>query len=114
MGIKISMTGSKLSGNARVLNNATINANVDADIDLSDMVVEDQAVLLEGLRMDTFMEELQEQASLMDTRSSEYRDIQVILNQRTMGREAVVQRIMSHIKEYSQGVLAKVIVECMK
>ena len=33
---------------------------------------------------------------------------------KAMGREAVVQRIMSHIKEYSQGVLAKVIVECMK
>lgn len=75
MGIRIDMSNAKIDGKARVLNNAELRGGVDAAVEMHGIEVMGNAVVLDNMNLDPFMEELQHTADTMGTDDFEYRSI---------------------------------------
>lgn len=109
MGIKINISGAKISDNASVLNHASIKSNEDVDIELQDFEINGQAVLLDNLEINTFLEELNQEAQKIDENSDEYLEIQEILKVKQWNKKDFIKCIAKHVGDFSQGVLASVV-----
>ena len=113
MGIKISMSNVKMCDNASVLNNAVISNQEDVEIDLCDMEMSGQIQLLENLEINSVLKQLNEKLSIMDKNTDEYFRIKEILEVKKWDRKKFYQCIVKHIGDFSKGVLASVIANCI-
>lgn len=109
MGIKIDMSNVKIGGSAQVLNNASIRGNGDADISLSGAEITGNTVILDNLKIEPFMEELQNALSKTDANSPEYGSLKQIAEAKGKNKETIVEMIKKHIGTFSEGVLEKVL-----
>lgn len=109
MGVEINIGNTKISGNARVLNETTIKNNSDVKINVLDSEINGQAVVLENLKIDSILEELKQKVGQMDKDSKEYLEIQAMLGAGQEGNKNMIERIKKHLLEFSQGVLASIV-----
>ena len=109
MGIRINMSNAKIGGNAKVLNNARITGNVDADVEMSRTEIMCNAEVLNDLRLDPFLEELQAALDGMDSNTPEYDSMKQIVGSQCKDRDTVIGMIVKHIGLFSQGVLENVL-----
>ena len=109
MAIKISISNSKITEDARVLNNAIIRNGGDIDINLSDTKINGRAVVWENLNIDPVLKELNQKTELMDKNSREFGEIQKILQVKSWNKKDFIKCVAKHVAEFSQGVLASVI-----
>lgn len=109
--IKIEMTGTTVSGNGRLMNDARLKGDEELSIRLDNVQVLGNAAVLDNL--DTILENTSSKMQDMDRK--EYEEIQKLLVlKKEDKREMLVQCIAEHVKEYSQGVLAKTITAFLK
>lgn len=109
MGVEINIGNTKISGNARVLNETTIKNNSDVKINVLDSEINGQAVVLENLKIDSILEELKQKVGQMDKDSKEYLEIQAMLGAGQEENKNMIERIKKHLLEFSQGVLASIV-----
>ncbi len=79
MGIEINLSGLKVSGEARILNDASIKNSNNVNIKLHDSEVGEEAVILDNLKIDPILEELRRRIPQMDKNVDEYSAVQEIL-----------------------------------
>ncbi len=109
MAIRISISNSTITEDARVLNNATIRNRGDIDINFSDTKINGRAVVWENLNIDSVLTELNQKTELMDRNSREYGEVQKVLQVKSWNRKDFIKCAAKHVAEFSQGVLASVI-----
>lgn len=113
MGIIIDMSNAEIGGSAQVLNNAGIRGNEDATVSLNGAKIMDKADVLENLRIEPFLEELQTVVSETDVNSPEYGSMKQIVESRDKNKDTIVEMIVKHIGAFSQGVLENVLAAYM-
>ena len=109
MAIKISISNSTITEDARVLNNARISDSEDIDIDIYDTKINGRAVVWENLTIEPVLNELNQKAAMMDKNYSEFEQIQRIIEVKNWNKKDFIRCIAKHVAEFSQGVLASVI-----
>ena len=109
MGVEINIGKTKISDNARVLNETLIRNNNDVKINVLDSEINGQAVVLENLKIDSVLEELKQKTEHMDKNSKEYSDVQEIIRKEQWNDKKIIERIKKHLLEFSQGVLASIV-----
>lgn len=109
MGIKINISGAEISGNARVLNNASIRGVDDVNVEAKNLQVSGDALVLENLEINSVLEELNKRVQQMDKNSYEYERIQKILKVKRWNKKKFAKSVVKHLSEFSQGVLASVV-----
>ncbi len=113
MGPEINLNGSKIGGNARVLNNAAIKNN-DTHIELQNSEIYGKAIVLENLEIAPVLEGLKQKVKSMNQNSKEYSEIQNILGVQRWSKREFIKCITKHLGEFSQGVLASVVANLLK
>lgn len=110
--VKIEVTGTTVSGDGRLLNDAKLKAGGDMSIRVDNAQILDNAAVLENLTaiLEDAGREAQNGCGLNEYEA--IRELQVLEQQGR--REKLLPRIAEHLKEFSQGVLAKTIAECLK
>lgn len=106
MSIKINVEDVKMSGEAKALNNIHIIGSENIEIEAKKLELSDSAQLLEHI--DVIAEEVTKEVATMDKNSEEYTELKRI-TQNISNKELLLQQIFNHLKDYSQGVLAKII-----
>lgn len=109
MAIKISISNSMITEDARVLNNARISDSGDIGIDIYDTKINGRAVVWENLSVEPVLNELNQKAEMMDRNSREFEQIQRIIEVKNWNKKEFIRCIAKHVAEFSQGVLASVI-----
>lgn len=109
MGIEITISNTNISDNSSILKNTIIKNNDDISVKLHNLDVNGQATILENLEINLVLEELDRKAQLMDKNTSEYSSIQEVLKEEQWNKKSFAKRILEHLGEFSQGVLASVI-----
>lgn len=96
----------------RLLNDAKLTAGEDISVRVDNAQILDNATVLDNL--DTILKDAEQKTSAVEGESKEYEAIQELkILERQGQREKLLSRIAEHIKEYSQGILAKTIAECL-
>lgn len=109
MAIRISISDSIITQEARVLNNIAIRDNGDIDVSISDTKIDGRAVVWEKLSIEPVINDLSQKAKLMDRNSHEFGEVQKILQVKSWSRKEFIKCVAKHVTEFSQGVLASVI-----
>lgn len=109
MGINICVSNLKAGDDARVLNNVSIQDARDVNLEVRDLEINGRAVILENLKIEPLMEELNARVWKMDKNSDEYFQIQEILKVKDWNKKKFIGCIGRHLNEFSQGVLASVV-----
>ena len=109
MGIKIDMSNAKIGGQTQVLNNASIRGNTDATIDMNGIEIMGNAVVLDQLNIEPFLDDLQSAMNKMDTNIPEYQGMKQIMESKDKGKDTLARMIAKHIGTFSQGVLENVL-----
>lgn len=106
MGVEINISNSKIAG--RVMNHADIGNN-DLCFKLHNTEIDEHAVILEKLKIESVLKQLEQECQKMDKDSMEYLSIREILSVRKWHKKAFVNRVTKHLADFSKGVLASII-----
>lgn len=108
MAIEISISNSSFKGKSKVLNNAKlyIKGTEDVVIKLQELQVEDESEILKKLKIEDLMDN-------MNPSSGEYKALENLTKEKN-NKQEFKEKMINHIKEFSQGVLAKTIIELLK
>lgn len=109
MGIEIDLSDLNISGNAEVMENVKIRNSNDVHISLKYLNISENAKILNNLEIDPILEELMQQAQVMDRNSVEYLKIKKILGVKQWNKDYFIRCVKKHISEFSQGVLASIV-----
>lgn len=112
MGVKVSFEGLTVGGDMEVLNGTRMNGAEDVDVEMENLIVRGKLSAMNNMEINSMMAELQERFLHMDRNSSEYREIQDILKVKRWNKRQFVERIGSHVVDFSKGVLASIIIIC--
>lgn len=108
MGIKIEIKNSKITDNAGLLNQLSAKGNSETEIKIDGLQLEGAARVLENIQLDDLRESISERMEVMDPHSREYGELKKIL-QKNLQQNEMKKRILEHIADFSQGVLANLI-----
>lgn len=108
MGAVINIKNSKIGGNAKVLNNATIMGQ--ASVELDSVTINGNAVVLHNLNIQDFCQEMNHQYAQMTP--EEYISIQKVLSQKS-NKEKFLRQLKTHMVNFAEGVAASVVAGCM-
>lgn len=109
MGIEIDLNDLNISGNAEVMENVKIASANDVHIGLKHSEIKENAKVLNNLEIDALLNELMQQAEVMDKNSLEYPKIKKILGVKQWNKDDFIGCVLKHISEFSQGVLASIV-----
>lgn len=109
MGIKINMSGAKIGGNADIMNGASVIGNMGTKIDMSNAEIKGNICALNNVQIYTIMKELEEQMPFMDRSTTEYAEIQNILNEDHGNQKKLSEHIAEHVGNFTTGVLANIV-----
>lgn len=109
MGIEIDLNDLNISGNAEVMDNVKIRDNSDVHIGLKHLDISEDAKLLNNLEIDSILKKLAQQEQFMDKDSDEYSQIKKILSKKQWNKDEFIERVIRHITDFSQGILASII-----
>ena len=111
MSVQIKITGSKIGGSAKLLNNVTVTGHEDPDVTVENTDILDNAEVLNGLNIEDVVERLKSEIENVDHQSREYKELQQILNTSRGNKEETVKWIARHIGRFSEGVLVNIVSE---
>lgn len=108
MAIEISISDSNFKGKSKVLNNTKLytTGKEDVVIKLQELQAEDESEILKKLKIEALMDK-------MDSSSGEYKALENLTKEKN-NKQEFKDKMVNHIKEFSQGVLAKTITELLK
>ena len=109
MGIQIEISNSKISDNAKLMENVNIRGKSDAQIKVNGLEMEGNASVLENIEFSEVVDDLKTQVQYMDKNTKEYRELQCILNTDISKRDELKKKMTTHLLEFSTGVLARII-----
>lgn len=109
MGISIKMSGLDIGDDSKVFNNVVIKNNDDIDVELKDTRIFGGASVLSDLEIENVIKELNHEVQSMDKSSKEYSEICEIMKIPIWNKKEIFKCIISHLGEFSQGILASVI-----
>ena len=109
MAIQIEISNSKISGNAKLLNNVNIKGTSDAQIKVNELDMEGKASVLENIEISEVMKSLSNRIQEIDRNSIEYRELQKILNTDMARKDEIKKKMATHLVDFSKGILASII-----
>ena len=109
MPVRICISNSTITQDARVLNNATIRDDQEINIDILNTKVNGRAVVWENLSIEPVLTELKQKSELMDRDSREFGEVQKILQVKSWNKKDFIKCIAQHVTEFSRGVLASIV-----
>ena len=109
MGIEINLSDLNISGNAEIMDNVKIRNTNDLHIALKNSDIKENAKVLNDLEIDSLLNELMQQARVMDKNSREYPKIKKILGIKQWNKDDFIECVLKHTSEFSQGVLASIV-----
>lgn len=109
MGAVINIKNSKIGGNAKVLNNATIMGQ--ASVELDSVTINGNAVVLDNLNIQDFCQEIEK--GYVQMTQEEYASIQRVLRQKDSGREKFLRLLKNHLASFAEGVAASAVAACL-
>ncbi len=111
MGVSIDLSGLKLTGNAKMLNDVSITGDADADIKVKNSELGDDVALLERLEIGTLFDKLQEELRNMDPASAEYHSLKQIVEMKDSTPSSIMAVLKEHLFAFSHGVLQQVVAD---
>lgn len=110
MAVNINIKNVKLSGNSSLLEHARIAGDSEANITTEDIRTYDEATVLKDLEITPVLKSLKQSVVELNPESAEYRELQKILSLPATDKKTVRGAIARHLAEFSQGVLAGIVV----
>lgn len=107
MGIKISITGSKMNS-ADIMNHATIDGENDVDINIDKSEILDKLELLNDSEINSMKKDLLREIEMMDKDSSEYKELSNLVRLKgNLDDKSFAKRLKGFVSDFSQGFLAE-------
>ena len=113
MAIQIEISNSKISGNAKLLNNVNIKGTSDAQIKVTELDMDGNASVLEDIEVSKVIEKLSTRIQELDRNSIEYKELQKILNTDVSRKDEIKKKMVTHLVDFSKGILASIIANFM-
>lgn len=108
MSIEITLDNMKISGNAKVLNNANLK-NGDTVIRLTNLALDSNVEVLQDLNIDSFCSTIQGKMQSMDKSSEEYRQIEKLLNADRKNKPEFSKKLLQHVASFAEGVAVNIL-----
>jgi hypothetical protein len=105
--VTIEIKNSEISGS--LLNRVRINDNARTQIKIEDTNISESAEVLNDLELGRVLDILQDKIKYADRNSNEYKDLLDIMKMRNENKNAIRDKIGSHLIAFSEGVLANII-----
>ena len=105
MGVSIDLSGLKVKGNARVMNDVKITGYEDAKIRAENTEIDGNVEFLERLEIGPVLDEVQRQLRNLDPSSAEYRSLKQIVEMKNTAPQSIMNALKKHLADFSQGVL---------
>lgn len=109
MGVSIDLSGLKVRGNARVMNDVKITGYEDAKIRAENTEIDGNVKFLERLEIGPVLDEVQRQLRNLDPSSAEYRSLKQIVEMKNTAPQSIMNALKKHLADFSQGVLSNVV-----
>ena len=107
MGVSIDLSGLKVRGNARVMNDVKITGYEDAKIRAENTEIDGNVEFLERLEIGPVLDEVQRQLRNLDP--AEYRSLKQIVEMKNTAPQSIMNALKKHLADFSQGVLSNVV-----
>ena len=111
--IKIEISNVKANGNSKIMNDAHFCGDGNAEVKVNQIEADENTSILEGLDIDTLMENVERQMEDMDKESSEYRSLCEIVKNSNSDKQSLGKMLIKHIGTFAGGVLQGIITECI-
>lgn len=109
MGVEINICNSNFDNGVEINQNIHTKGIDDVIINFNELEIKGKTKILQTLDIEKVLHELGKEMPLMNTDSQEYNEIQEILKVPNRDKGEIINRIIKHLGEFSQGVLASVV-----
>lgn len=109
MAIKINISDVTMKDDSELMRGASFRGTQDVELEVSKLKLHQNAKVLEDLKIEPIIEELENVIVSMDKNSSEYLELQKILSVKDSNKTNILKMITKHIGNFTQGVLASIV-----
>lgn len=110
MAVNISIKNVELNGKSSLLEHTRMSEDSKAVITAEDIRTYDNATILKDLEIVPVLKTLKQRVVELEPESKEYQDLQRILQLPVTEKKSIRKALANHLVEFSQGILAGIIV----
>lgn len=110
MAIKINISDVKMEDDSKLMSNASFRGTQDVDLEARKLELHQNAKVLNDLKIEPVIEELENVIVSMDSNSEEYLELQKMLSAiQGSNRTNILKMLTQHLGNFTQGVLAGIV-----